>query len=72
MVNLTKNQIIAIGALVVFGPSIVIGFVVAHFGGWFPGVLAGIAMFIVVVIIAQAEIGKRLKELKDGDKEKQD
>lgn len=63
--NLTKNQVIVIGALVVFGPAVVVGLVTAHFGGWFPGILAGIAMFLVVLIIAQAEIKRRLKAMQE-------
>lgn len=63
--NLSPRQIIAIGAAVVFGPPTLIGFVVGYFVGWFGGIIAGAVAFVLVLIVAQAEITRRLKEQRE-------
>ena len=74
MVNLTPRQIIVIGAAVVFGPPAIVGIIVSHIQGWFLGILAGVLTFLIVFVVAQAAIRKKLQEQKgtqDEDKHEQ-
>lgn len=65
MVNLTPRQIIAIGAAIIFGPPIVLGLVLGYFVDWFAGIGGGMLLFLVIFAIAQTEICKRLRGVKD-------
>lgn len=60
MGNLTRRQIIAIGAAVVFGPPILIGYLVGWAAGWFPGIIAGTVAFVLVLAVANVEVRKWL------------
>lgn len=57
--------IILIGAAVLFGPPIGIGFAVARATDPVVGIVAGVVSFIAIVAIAQKRIAKMAGQLKD-------
>ena len=64
--NLTPQQIIAIGAAIVFGLPIATGIIVAHFHSLGGGIFSGVLVFLVILAIAQ----RRLRQSgKDQNKE---
>jgi hypothetical protein len=58
MHNLTTQQIIVIGAAIVFGLPIATGIIVAHFHSLGGGIFSGLLVFVVIVAVAQ----RRLKQ----------
>jgi len=56
MKDINPTQIIIIGAVVVFGVPIAAGIVMAHFFGFWYGVLVGGAIFLAVIAVAQRRL----------------
>lgn len=63
--NLTPTQIIIIGGGIVFGVPIAAGIVVGHFAGTALGVIAGVVMFIVILMMAHRKLVKMGKDIDD-------
>ena len=71
MMNLTTSQIIAIGVGILFGVPLIVGIVVGHFFGFWPGVVAGGTVLLVIAFVAQRymnKASKRQRENRDGGK----
>lgn len=60
--NLNPTQIIIIGAAVVFGVPMAAGIVISHFFGSVNGLIAGVLMFLLILVLAQ----RRLMRTKGG------
>lgn len=60
--NLTPRQIIAIGAAIVFGVPIIVGLVVGHFFGFWPGVASGGIVLLLIAFLARRQLMKRVRE----------
>jgi len=69
MGNLTPLQIVAIGAALVFGIPIAVGFVVGHFFGLWLGVASGGSVLLFIFIIAHRQLMKRTREEKETKEE---
>lgn len=60
------NQLLPIGIAIIFGPPVIIGFVVSHFHGVLPGVGFGVVSLWVILGIAHYWVMKHTKGGKDG------
>ena len=60
------SQLLPIGIAIIFGPPVIIGFVVAHFHGALPGVVVGVVSLLVILLIAYYWVMKHTKGKKDG------
>ena len=60
--NLTTQQIIVIGAAIVFGLPVATGIIVAHFHSLGGGIFSGMLVFLVIVAIAQRQLRQSGKD----------
>ena len=58
--NLTPLQIIIIGGGIVFGIPIATGIVVGHFLGGPVGFIAGVIIFIAILMVAHRQLTKKI------------
>lgn len=73
MANLKPSQIIAIGAAIVFGPPIIIGFIACHFLGFWLGVaISGIALLAFLFIMRRYLMKRARDQEKEAETEDRD
>lgn len=54
--NLNPTQIIIIGVVFVFGIPIVAGIIISHFFGSVNGLIAGLVIFLLILVMAQRKL----------------
>jgi putative Mn2+ efflux pump MntP len=74
MRNLSPQQILIIGAAIVFGLPVVIGLIVGHFYGGRAGIFSGLLLCVLILFMAHRKIMAQARRQKNekSDEEKDD